>query len=125
MATLLITDCINIPMCKHYGILFVDNGVQYVLHNTPSKKNNVLGNVIIETLPEFIKNRTLLETKQIDLSIYNIKKYAYENMHKKWDAVEYNCETLANEVISGSKGTTIMTRILGFATIGLVLLYLK
>ena len=124
MAYLLITDCINIPLANHYGILFNQNGIDYVLHNTPSKKNNSNGNVIIETYPEFIKGRTLLLKNFLDISIPQIKEYAYKNMGKKWDSVDYNCETLKNEIITGNSGTTIMTRIIGIGIIGLILLNL-
>ena len=125
MAYILTTDCINIPLCNHYGILFRENGVDYVLHNTPSKTNTVKGNVVIETYPEFIKNRTLISKNFLDITIPQIKEYAYKNMSKKWDAIDYNCETLKNEIITGAKGTTIMTRILGITTIAVILLYLK
>jgi hypothetical protein len=124
VAYLLITDCINIPLANHYGILFNQNGIDYVLHNTPSKKNNSNGNVIIETYPEFIKGRTLLLKNFLDISIPQIKEYAYKNMGKKWDSVDYNCETLKNEIITGNSGTTIMTRIIGIGIIGLILLNL-
>ena len=124
MAYLLTTDCINIPLANHYGILFNQNGIDYVLHNTPSKKNNSNGNVIIETYPEFIKGRTLLSKNFLDITIPQIKEYAYKNMAKKWDAVDYNCETLKNEIITGNSGTTIVTRIIGISIIGLILLNL-
>jgi hypothetical protein len=124
VAYLLTTDCINIPLANHYGILFNQNGIDYVLHNTPSKKNNSNGNVIIETYPEFIKGRTLLSKNFLDISIPQIKEYAYKNMGKKWDAVDYNCETLKNEIITGNSGTTIITRIIGIGIIGLILLNL-
>ena len=121
---LLTTDCINIPIANHYGVLFNENGIDYVLHNTPSKKNNANGNVIIETYPEFIKGRTLLSKNFLDISIPQIKEYAYKNMGKKWDSIDYNCETLKNEIITGNAGTTIMTRIIGISIIGLILLNL-
>ena len=94
VAYILTTDCINIPLCNHYGILFRENGIDYVLHNTPSKENNVKGNVVIETYSEFIKNRTILKKEYVDLTNSHIKEYAYKNMRQKWDAVDYNCETL-------------------------------
>jgi hypothetical protein len=45
-------------------------------------------------------------------------------MGKKWDAVDYNCETLKNEIITGNSGTTIITRIIGIGIIGLIWLNL-
>jgi hypothetical protein len=124
MAFLLTTDSINIPIANHYGIMFNENGIDYVLHNTPGKKNNANGNVIIETYPEFIKGRTLLSKNFLDMPILQIKEYAYKNMGKKWDSINYNCETLKNEIITGNSGTTIMTRIIGISIIGLILLNL-
>lgn len=123
MAFLLITDSLNIPIANHYGIMFNENGIDYVLHNTPSK-NNANGNVIIETYPEFIKGRTLLSKNFLDISIPQIKEYAYKNMGKKWDSIDYNCETLKNEIITGNSGSTIMSRIIGISIIGLILLNL-
>ena len=124
MAFLLITDSLNIPIANHYGIMFNENGIDYVLHNTPSKKNNANGNVIIETYPEFIKGRTLLSKNFLYISIPQIKEYAYKNMGKKWDSINYNCETLKNEIITGNSGSTIMSRIIGISIIGLILLNL-
>jgi len=124
VAYILTTNCINIPLCKHYGVLFRENGIDYVLNNTPTKKNNVKGNVIIETYPEFIKGRTLLSKNFLDITIPQIKEYAYKNMYKKWDSVDYNCETLKNEIITGNSGNTIMTRIIGIGIVGLILLNL-
>ena len=125
MAYLLTTDSKNIPLVNHYGILFNENEIDYVLHNTPSKKNNVKGNVIIETYPEFIKDRTLYSKNFLDITNSQIKEYAYKNMRQKWDAVDYNCETLKNEIITGNKGTTVMTRVIGISALTLFLLYLN
>jgi hypothetical protein len=125
VAYILTTDCINIPLCNHYGILFRENGIDYVLHNTPSKFNNVKGNVIIETYSEFMQNRILLKREFVNLTIPQIKEYAYRNMSKKWDSVEYNCETLKNEIITGNKGSTVMTRVIGISALTLFLLYLN
>ena len=99
--------------------------MDYVLHNTPSKKNKFEGNVVIDKYLDFIKDRELISKEIINLNTTQIKEYANKCKNKKWHFLTYNCETMKNEIITGSKGTNVMTRLIGVVAIAFILFRLK
>jgi hypothetical protein len=88
----------NVPMVVHVGVCIVLNGSVYVLHNTPTKKNNFGGNVIIDPLQEFLQNRYILNRIETFLTADYIVHKCANVYRRKWDAKLFNCEDFINYV---------------------------
>lgn len=108
---ILITNCINLPLCFHVGITCLYNGEMCVFHNTPSKTNGYGGNVICEPLYKFLSNRKINSIYQTNILTEKIVKNFSEVKNKKWDALNFNCESYINQLMNGDTGTTQLERL--------------
>jgi hypothetical protein len=76
------------PIIDHFGILIVENGNVFVLHNTPFKGS------ITESLKEWEKSRfkiKIKDSKLIGKSNSDIKKQ-FLKCKKDYNLFSYNCE---------------------------------
>lgn len=108
------TTCHNIPMCFHVGVCVVEKDEVHIYHCTPSTTNSKGGNVVCQTLTEFMKLgdnvREMIDVYSTNLKEHQIKKYSERNADKKWDAIEYNCETFINNLLKNGIQTTQLER---------------
>lgn len=94
------TTCPGIPLCYHVGILAVVDDQILVFNNTPGAKNKWGGNVVAQPLEAFMKKRKLLKVAPgPGQCTSEIVAHAFENRHRTWDALAYNCEDYVNEVL--------------------------
>jgi hypothetical protein len=101
------------PLCVHYGFLVGD----VVVHNTPDLFNPYGGNIVAQGYENFKRDRTIYEVEDIDIPASKVWAYYENNRTKKFNAITFNCEQFANDVISGVKKSSILTRslvLLGF-----------
>lgn len=111
------TNCHNIPLCYHLAICVIDENDIYVWHCTPSKENELGGNIIKEHISEFLLDRKVIKVyKDFDITDNQIYSYAIKNQNKKWDAIQYNCETFVNSVLKNKDNTTQLSRAIVSAT---------
>jgi len=108
------TTCHDIPFCYHLGVCVIEEGEPMIYHCTPSEKNEIGGNVICETFTDFMKMgdkvRDLIEVYSSNLNTHQIKRYAERNKDKKWDAMQYNCETFINKMLKNGINSTQLQR---------------
>ena len=107
----LITNCTNLPLCFHVAITCMYNGELCVFHCTPSKSNIYGGNVVCERLDQFLKDRKIKSVYYVDVPVIEIVKNFNQVKYKKWDPLNFNCETYINQLISNNKGSTQLERL--------------
>lgn len=85
---------------NHKGIYFEKNGIGYVAHNTPTKKNEFGGNVVIEPADDFFSNgRVLINTQPSKTTVERIEAVAYSFKKKPFNAFSFNCEHFVSKVV--------------------------
>jgi hypothetical protein len=99
------TTC-HIPMCFHLAVIYVIDDKVYVFNNAPSKSNVFGGNIVFQPIEEFLSDRRLIETYSSPLTERDILNYTNTNKKRKWDDINYNCETYVNEMMGKDKTTT-------------------
>lgn len=104
-----------LPFCVHYGFL-IDN---LVIHNTPGMENNYGGNIVAQSFDDFKKERKIFEIEDIDIKPQKVFDYANENKTRKFNYLTYNCQQFANQIIKGVKYTSVLTRALILAGVGI------
>lgn len=114
MIKLVKASCNNdYPLCVHYGFLIGD----VVVHNTPDRINPYGGNIVAQSWDGFKSDRQLYSMEEINVPASKVWEYYEKNRTKKFNAITFNCEQFANDVISGVKKSSILTRtliLLGF-----------
>ena len=114
MIKLVKASCNNdYPLCVHYGFLIGD----VVVHNTPDRINPYGGNIVAQSWDGFKSDRQIYSMEEINVPASKVWEYYEKNRTKKFNAITFNCEQFANDVISGVKKSSILTRtlvLLGF-----------
>lgn len=114
MIKLIKASCNNeYPLCVHYGFLIGD----VVVHNTPDQINPYGGNIVTQSWDGFKSDREIYSMEDIDIPAAKVWAYYEKNKTKKFNVITFNCEQFANDVISGVKKSSILTRtlvLLGF-----------
>lgn len=114
MIKLIKASCNNeYPLCVHYGFLIGN----VVVHNTPDQINPYGGNIVAQSWDGFKNDREIYSMEDIDIPAAKIWAYYEKNKTKKFNVITFNCEQFANDVISGVKKSSILTRtlvLLGF-----------
>jgi hypothetical protein len=77
-----------------------------VFHNTPSKTNGYNGNVICESLYKFLSDRKINAIYPTNIPTEKILQNFNQVKNKKYNALNFNCETYINQLINGNTGTT-------------------
>ena len=101
------------PLIDHYGIILVDRGENYVMHNSPFVSS------VIETLDKFLSTRTKIEVKDTDLILDSnesiIDRFEME-CKKQYRLFNYNCEHFIDCMLDQpQKSEQIQTWILGLS----------
>jgi hypothetical protein len=105
MIKLIKASCDNeYPLCVHYGFLVGD----VVVHNTPDKTNPYGGNIVAQSFENFKKERTIYAIEDLDIPASKVWAYYEKHRTKKFNAITFNCEQFANDVISGVKKSSIL-----------------
>lgn len=114
MVKLIKAECNNpYPLCVHYGFLIGD----IVIHNTPGKTNPYGGNIVTEKWIDFVGDRNIYAVEDTTLQESDVWEYYENNKTKKFSPVAFNCEQFANDVLTGVKKSSLLTRtlfLLGF-----------
>lgn len=114
MIKLVKASCNNeYPLCVHYGFLIGN----VVVHNTPDQINPYGGNIVAQSWDGFKNDREIYSMEDIDIPAAKVWAYYENNKTKKFNVITFNCEQFANDVISGVKKSSILTRtlvLLGF-----------
>ena len=98
------------------------NGRLCVFHNTPTLKNKFGGNVVCQSVDDFLKNRKFIKKENCNISTNEILQNFNEVKNKKWDAYNFNCETYVNQLLYEYNGTTQLQRVCNIALCCLILL---
>ena len=115
MIKLIKASCDNeYPLCVHYGFLVGD----VVVHNTPDKINPYGGNIVAQSFENFKKERTIYAVEDLDIPASKVWAYYEKHRTKKFNTITFNCEQFANDVISGVKKSSILTRTLVLLGLG-------
>lgn len=80
------------PLLWHQAIAVQINDGIYFLHNSPNRKNEFGGNLLIDTPEDFYKTRTFTSAKHTDLTANDILQEYERLKHKKFNLLLYNCE---------------------------------
>lgn len=81
-----------LPIIYHYGIVCIKNNESIVYHNDPDKLNLRGGNIIREQTSTWIKDKEVVEVISTNHTCESIEKEVKNNIHKKYDFFNYNCE---------------------------------
>jgi len=107
MTKLIKAECNNeYPFCVHYAFLIGDT----VIHNTPDRENFYGGNIVTEKWIDFLSKRNVYSIEDIDTKAEKIWDYLDRNKTKKFNPITYNCEQFANDVMTGVKSSSLLTR---------------
>ena len=119
------TTCHKIPLCYHLAIVYVENGTVYVFNNAPSVQNKYGGNIVFQSLDEFIgtgvDERKMLDVYSSPLNESQILEYTNKNKKRKWDDIVFNCESYVNEMFKNGEESTQLGRVLeAFIVVSLI-----
>ena len=78
---------------NHRAIVVVECGKIYLSHNTPMYQNNFGGNVIVQSMDDFLNDgRKILKVEKSHLSYEDIYCYNERVRFKKFNLMNFNCE---------------------------------
>jgi hypothetical protein len=101
------TDCVDIPLCQHLGIVYENNGEKMVYHNSPYNKNKFGGSVCCESYEDFIKDREILKVVRTNVKKEEIFLASNRCKSDTWDSMFFNCEDFVNEVVDGKRDSDL------------------
>jgi hypothetical protein len=111
----------SLPFCVHYGFLIND----VVVHNTPGMKNEFGGNIVTQKYEDFKKERKIYDVLNVNVKPQKVFNYAKRHESKKFNALTYNCQQFANDVITGVKYSSILSRAVLFLIVGTIVYKIK
>jgi hypothetical protein len=97
------TNCKDIQMCYHLGIVYDDGKNKYVYHNAPSNLNKYGGTVICEKIEDFLRERDVLKVIKTDAKNEDIVISTRNNKYEVWDTLFFNCEDYVVEIVEGKR----------------------
>jgi len=83
---------IKFPLIAHIGVVVVENDRVVVYHNTPKGFNSIGGSILVTTIDDWIKTRTILSITPSDITADSIKQLTKEHLKRKFDLFNFNCE---------------------------------
>ena len=86
---------------RHFGIVIIEDGKKFVIHNTPYKTNAYGGSLIIEEFSQFKKDQRILETEKTAIAKDLILKTYEKHKRKKFNFLTFNCEGFINKIRYG------------------------
>lgn len=116
----------NFIIIDHYGIMIIENGEPVVYHNDSTPENKVGGNVLRQTLAEFMEGREYQDSEQVWIDANKFYNYVNQNLLMEYNLRTYNCEDFVNEALYGVKSSpqlrnwTIGGIVAGVGIIGLI-----
>lgn len=90
-------------VADHVGLLFEENGELVVYHNNPSPDNEQGGNIIRESLVDFMFERDLEYEETVWIDTVKFYQYVEANITREYHLLEYNCEQFITEALQGAK----------------------
>jgi hypothetical protein len=107
------------PYIIHLGIAYNGpNDEILVAHNSRKGKNDVGGNVTVDTLSHVLKNRWFTGWHILPLSQAELAEYVAQNQHRKFDTTNYNCE----HFVYGFTGEPRSPQLIGWVVFALVII---
>lgn len=97
-AQVIITKVDDMPLIYHWGILVDIDGGSFVVHNPLRGSNRYGGSVIIEPLNDFIKSRSIIHVRPMDISSDHVIKKSFEHAGRPFDIYSWNCEQFIRAV---------------------------
>jgi len=92
------------PLLKHKAIVIIENGEVLLAHNTPMKTNQFGGNVVVDTLAQFIADgRQILEVSPSCLERPEINRALEQLKYFPFDSFTFNCEHLVSHMVECRK----------------------
>ena len=89
-------------LVMHKGVYFEKNGEKYVAHNTPLKKNQWGGSVVVEKLDDFLSDgRKLVKTQSSQATVERIEWLSLELKDRAFNTLTFNCEHFTSLVGKG------------------------
>lgn len=113
-------------IADHEGLLFEEDGQLVVYHNNPSPDNEHGGNIIKESLADFMEGRELEWEETVWIETIDFYAYVNANLTRQYHLIEYNCEQFIREALQGAKRSPqLLTagkvlKVLGIGIISLV-----
>lgn len=106
--------------------MIIENGEPVVYHNDSTPENKVGGNVLRQTLAEFMEGREYQDSEQVWIDANKFYNYVNQNLLMEYNLRTYNCEDFVNEALYGVKSSpqlrnwTIGGIVAGVGIIGLI-----
>ena len=81
------------PFLFHRGVVIIEGGDVLIAHNTPMKRNSFGGNVVVDTLEQFLDDgRKILEVAPSCLERHEIDFGLEQMKYMRFDSFNFNCE---------------------------------
>lgn len=93
----------NFIIIDHYGIMIIENGAPVVYHNDNFPENEVGGNVLRQSLDDFMAGRDYQDSKDVWIDANKFYNYVNHNLTMEYNLRTYNCEDFVNEALYGVK----------------------
>lgn len=83
----------NNPWVHHLGVVVLQEGIPYIVHNTPMKQNRYGGNIVFETIDQFVSDgRKIFKTVPSDIEPDDIACWVDRFRSRPFDPYNWNCE---------------------------------
>jgi len=93
---------VNNPFVYHYGIVIIKDGQIEVVHNAAKKKNNHGGNIVSESLKDFLKTRRIVHVQRTKIKRDRIIKMIDKYKSIPFNIFTFNCEQFIFEIRDGT-----------------------
>ncbi len=91
----------KIPLVYHYGIILEKNGEIKIIHNSPNEKNNYEGNILVNSLQEFVETRKIVNVQRTNITREKIIMAIDKYKSLPFGLFTFNCEHFIFEIRDG------------------------
>lgn len=91
----------KLPLFYHYGITIEEQEGIKVIHNTPNKKNEFGGNIVVDDLKEWTKTRTIVRKIKTNVTRQQIEEAVSSYAAKPFNLFGWNCEHFIFKIKDG------------------------
>lgn len=92
------------PYYRHKGIILIEKGKVMVAHNTPARKNNAGGNVLVEPLDDFLAaGRSIVSRNPSGITQEQIIKAVEAIRKARFHFLDFNCRDFIFFVRTGKR----------------------
>ena len=101
------TNCVDVDLCYHVGIVYKKNNRTFVFHNCPENMNKYGGSVVCEPIHNYKKRRELYKVVHTNIKNQRILDVTRKLKYDIWDSMYFNCEDFISEIVQDERESDI------------------